>query len=399
MDNQKTTKNNQENPQEVRLSQKHFFDILNEKPIAFNPAFAKATNSITAGLLLSQLLYWNRKGNNPEWFYKTIEEIKQETALSREEQDTAIKKLKKLNLIEVKVMGIPAKRYFKINLNELQKLVCGVYANQFAGFTQTSLRDSHKQVCGVHTNKFVGFTQTITDNTTENTTEITPPYNPPPPSRGGDCLSSSPSAEEKTGEEEEENEERENQEVRRETTTDVQPQSSLPSTPPGASEPSSELSEFFMKKKALREKKGLSSRFKTLEKKPSRRARLLSLSNSLVSQAPRPDQDSPASPLEDAFAPLSYEEIWKIAWELNVDTEDVKRKQQEILDRVADGSWNPAWGNTLVFAIKTFLRSDIKKGYIPTLNELERMALADDHPKKIEQRKRLMKILVEKGVL
>lgn len=83
--------------------------------IAYNSDLARITNSIESGLLLSQFLYWYKKGNNREWFYKTIAQLKEETYLSRSQQETAIRKCKKLGLIEVKLCGIPRKRYFKLN--------------------------------------------------------------------------------------------------------------------------------------------------------------------------------------------------------------------------------------------------------------------------------------------
>ena len=82
-------------------------------------------------MLLSQLLYWWGKGQNPEWIYKTIDEIEEETALSRYEQDGAIQKIKNLKLVEVKRKGIPAKRHFKLNLGNISKLVCGNSTNLF----------------------------------------------------------------------------------------------------------------------------------------------------------------------------------------------------------------------------------------------------------------------------
>lgn len=110
---------------------KKLLEVLSIKPIAFNPLLAKAIGSVKAGLLLSQLLYWWGKGQNPEWIYKTIDEIEEETALSRYEQDGAIQKIKNLKLVEVKRKGIPAKRHFRLNLGNISKLVCGNSTNLF----------------------------------------------------------------------------------------------------------------------------------------------------------------------------------------------------------------------------------------------------------------------------
>ena len=79
-----------------RETQKLIMNILGTKPIAFNPDLAHALGSVNAGLFLSQLLYWDGKGDDPVWTYKTIKMIEMETGLSRREQETAIKICKKL---------------------------------------------------------------------------------------------------------------------------------------------------------------------------------------------------------------------------------------------------------------------------------------------------------------
>lgn len=110
---------------------KKLLEILSIKPVAFNPLLARATGSVKAGLLLAQLLYWWQKGRDKEWIYKTIKEIEEETALSRNEQDGAIKRLKRLEVMEVKLRGVPAKRHFKLNLLKISNLVCGSSTNLF----------------------------------------------------------------------------------------------------------------------------------------------------------------------------------------------------------------------------------------------------------------------------
>lgn len=140
--------------------QKIIFDILGNKPVAFNPILAKATGSITAGLFLSQLLYWSGKEKNPEgWIFKTIKEMEEETALSRKEQDGAIKRLKMLKILEVSLKGVPAKRHFKINLEVLLKLI-------------SNLSKTGNQVCPKGTNWFAQNGQTNTYITTDITTDI-----------------------------------------------------------------------------------------------------------------------------------------------------------------------------------------------------------------------------------
>ena len=52
-----------------------------------------------------------------------IEEVKESRMLTREMQDNAIKKLIEFNLIETKLLNIPARRHFKINYDEMEMLM------------------------------------------------------------------------------------------------------------------------------------------------------------------------------------------------------------------------------------------------------------------------------------
>jgi hypothetical protein len=68
--------------------------------VAFHPGLKKVTGSISATLLLSQLLYWTPRSNNDGWVYKNSFEWEEETGLTYNEQKTARDKLLALNLIE-----------------------------------------------------------------------------------------------------------------------------------------------------------------------------------------------------------------------------------------------------------------------------------------------------------
>jgi len=93
-----------------------------EKRILFNPKLGEISGSANAGLFLSQLLFWWGKGRNPNSIYKTVNEIKKETCLTRRQQETAIRKWKELGVLTVKLRGIPPKRHFTINLEKLYQL-------------------------------------------------------------------------------------------------------------------------------------------------------------------------------------------------------------------------------------------------------------------------------------
>lgn len=78
---------------------------------------------VNEALIMSNLLYWNGKGAKPGWIYKTIETMHIETGLSYSQQRTAIERLKENKVIEVKAMGVPAKRYFKVHIDQLINLI------------------------------------------------------------------------------------------------------------------------------------------------------------------------------------------------------------------------------------------------------------------------------------
>jgi DNA-binding transcriptional regulator GbsR (MarR family) len=137
--------------------QKLIMEILGTKPIAFNPDLAKVLGSAKAGLFLSQLLYWHKKGHDKDWVYKTIKEMEEETALSRAEQDSAIKICKNLGLIKTIRKGIPARRHFWVNIPGIINLL------------ELSLQKTNKPDWGKETKSVVNNLQTNTENTTDNT--------------------------------------------------------------------------------------------------------------------------------------------------------------------------------------------------------------------------------------
>jgi hypothetical protein len=118
---------------------------------------------VHTGVLLSQLLYWHGKGKNKAgWVYKTAADIQAETGLTRSNQETAIAKLRKLNIIDYKLAQTPAKRHFKVNLEVLNRLL-------------PSLKESYKLDYPNPSNYYVPNDETITKITRETTTKNTIP--------------------------------------------------------------------------------------------------------------------------------------------------------------------------------------------------------------------------------
>jgi len=93
---------------------------LNQRPIAYYPIYRKITGSTTAGILLSQLMYWFSKKDK---FYKTDKDITEETLLTERELKTAKSKIKELSFIKITREGIPAKTYYEIDWDNYIKIL------------------------------------------------------------------------------------------------------------------------------------------------------------------------------------------------------------------------------------------------------------------------------------
>jgi hypothetical protein len=95
-------------------------DLL-DRPIAFHRPLVTLTGSISAGLMLSQAIYWSKRTSDKDgWFYKTRKDWEEETGLTRTEQDTARQRLRALGFWQEERRDVPAKLYFRINEETLQ---------------------------------------------------------------------------------------------------------------------------------------------------------------------------------------------------------------------------------------------------------------------------------------
>ena len=167
--------------------------ILTDRPIAYHAVLAKAVGSATAGIFLSQLLYWTPRAQDKEgWIYKTQSDIHYETALTRREQETARKILRTSGVLQEKRAGVPSRLYFRVDMEGLTSLL-GESTGNDDQWNRPSTPDDPDpsgyphDVQNVHrtmaqpanlewpkaTNKVEQNRQTInvTETTTENTTE------------------------------------------------------------------------------------------------------------------------------------------------------------------------------------------------------------------------------------
>lgn len=86
----------------------------------YNKTIAKKIGlheSIFLGEIISEYDYWNKMHSLTDdgYFYSTVENVMESTTLSDYQQRSIIKHLVELKILDVKVAGMPAKRYFCIN--------------------------------------------------------------------------------------------------------------------------------------------------------------------------------------------------------------------------------------------------------------------------------------------
>lgn len=98
--------------------------IASRNFIAVNKTLIKEfglEEAIILGELASEHSYWADRGelDADGYFFSTIENIEENTALKEKRQRSAINSLKDAGIIEVKLKGLPAKRYIKINADQV----------------------------------------------------------------------------------------------------------------------------------------------------------------------------------------------------------------------------------------------------------------------------------------
>lgn len=90
---------------------------LADRPLTLPPIFVHITGSITAGLLLRQVLYWMGRTQDPEgWFYKRLPEFQDEMCMGEKEFLNARAVLKRLKLLQDERRGVPPVVWFRADL-------------------------------------------------------------------------------------------------------------------------------------------------------------------------------------------------------------------------------------------------------------------------------------------
>ena len=98
--------------------------ILTDRPLAYHPVLAKIAGSATSGIFIAQILYWTPRSRDADgWIYKTQDELYEETALSRREQETARKRLKQASMLEERHQRMPNRMYYRARVDHIARLI------------------------------------------------------------------------------------------------------------------------------------------------------------------------------------------------------------------------------------------------------------------------------------
>lgn len=91
------------------------------RPVTYYPAMAPVYGGVVPAVFISQLIYWQGRGSDPEWVYKTQAEWSEETGLIRSEQETARRELRRRGFLSEERRGIPARLYYHANLSAINE--------------------------------------------------------------------------------------------------------------------------------------------------------------------------------------------------------------------------------------------------------------------------------------
>lgn len=97
-----------------------------------------------------------------------------------------------------------------------------------------------------------------------------------------------------------------------------------------------------------------------------------------------------------SLTPLTEQELYDLAIELDFNLSDVETKHREIVEMLEDGSFQKRYPKhkTVWFTLRTWLRMSAERGYIKPMTDIERMFLLSDSPETKKQLKEIHEKLV-----
>lgn len=132
--------------------------------------------SIFLGEIISEYDYWKKRNSLTEdgYFYSTVDNVQESTTLSDYQQRSIIKHLTDLHIIEVRISGMPAKRFFKIDLERFYDILLEEDCNDDEDKNLTELTACSKESKEQDLNLVKTNNNNITITTNNNNIETVP---------------------------------------------------------------------------------------------------------------------------------------------------------------------------------------------------------------------------------
>ena len=85
--------------------------------------------------IYSEYRYWKERGElqSGGWFFSTVENMYNNTGLSKHQQLMACKELEEYGIIQIKYHEMPKKRYFKFDMGKVDKLSIEIQGDTSTG--------------------------------------------------------------------------------------------------------------------------------------------------------------------------------------------------------------------------------------------------------------------------
>lgn len=126
--------------------------------------FIRRFNLNTAIMLseiYSEYTYWREQNGLQKggWFFSTAQNMYNNTGLSKHQQLVACKELETYGIIKIKYQGLPKKRYFKFDMNMLDRLYSDfeLHSNQSKNETDEDEITVVEESLDSYRRKFSGF--------------------------------------------------------------------------------------------------------------------------------------------------------------------------------------------------------------------------------------------------
>jgi hypothetical protein len=99
----------------ARITTELLLDVF-DAPVSFHRCLVPITGGVTSALMLSQAIWTTQSLEQADqgWFSRSQEQWRLETGLTRWEQETARRALRRAGLIEERRLGMPAKLWFRV---------------------------------------------------------------------------------------------------------------------------------------------------------------------------------------------------------------------------------------------------------------------------------------------